>query len=241
MGYQDVFQRVEKKYLINDETYRKLMEKLAANIVSDKYGKSTVSNIYYDTPDRRIIRASIEKPVYKEKLRVRSYGTPTKDSTVFVELKKKYKGIVYKRRSDMTLAQSEDFIKNNISTGKHVQIENELKYFLKFYPDIAPAMFISYERTAFCGAEDSALRITFDRKILYREEVLELDKGVWGKELLNSDECLMEIKVPGAFPVWLSHILNELKIYPTTFSKYAKAYLQSEDIKSRKDKVNSCA
>lgn len=241
MAFQDVFQRFEKKYIITEEKYYILMKMLIKYVVPDKYGRSTICNIYYDTPDHRLIRKSLEKPIYKEKLRVRSYGIPEGNSTVFVELKKKYKGIVYKRRSDMTLDQSKAFFKDNFSTEKHVQIENELRYFLSYYPQIAPAMFISYERDAFYGITDKNLRITFDRKITYRENELELDKGVWGKELLRPDQFLMEIKVPGAFPLWLSHMLTKLDIYPSSFSKYGKAYLQTKETKSKKDKVNNCA
>lgn len=241
MAFQDVFQRFEKKYIITEEKYQLLMKMLSKYVVPDKYGRSTICNIYYDTPDHRLIRKSLEKPIYKEKLRVRSYGIPDGNSTVFVELKKKYKGIVYKRRSDMTLDQSKAFFNDNFSAKKNVQIENELKYFLSYYNRIAPAMFISYERNAFYGIVDKSLRITFDRKITYRENELELDKGVWGSELLNHGQCLMEIKVPGAFPLWLSHMLDELEIYPSSFSKYGKAYLKTKETKSKKDKVNNCA
>lgn len=241
MAFQDVFQRFEKKYIITEEKYQILMKMLSEYVVPDKYGRSTICNIYYDTPDHRLIRKSLEKPIYKEKLRVRSYGIPDGNSTVFVELKKKYKGIVYKRRSDMTLDQSKAFFNDSFSTKKNVQIENELKYFLSYYPHIAPAMFISYERNAFYGITDKNLRITFDRRITYRENELELDKGVWGRELLNPGQCLMEIKVPEAFPLWLSHMLDELKIYPSSFSKYGKAYLKTKGTKSKKDKVNNCA
>lgn len=225
--YQEHFKRYEKKYIIDRRTYSQLLPELEKYFTADKYGKSLISNIYYDTPDRLLIRNSVEKPVYKEKMRIRSYGVPDDDSMVFVELKKKYKGIVYKRRVEMTLSQSRDFVSGTSRPHINPQIENEIEYFLGYYKDIAPSMFLSYDRTALCGIEDSALRITFDTDITYRETELELDKGVFGEKLTDDDTIVMEIKVPSAFPLWLSEILDDLEIYPRSFSKYGMAYLQT--------------
>lgn len=238
---QKIFERVEKKYLIDEKDYRALMERLDGKMKIDQYGKTTICNIYYDTPSHQLIRTSMEKPVYKEKLRVRSYGTPDKNSLVFVELKKKYKGVVYKRRIDMTLDQSNKFIFEGISPEKNKQIENEISYFLKYYKEIAPAMYLSYDRIALYGIEDPALRVTFDNHILYREEALELDKGIWGNELLPPDLKIMEIKIPGSMPMWLSEILDELKIYPASFSKYGEAFKKECSKKIKDGKVIYCA
>lgn len=240
-GNQEVFRRIEKKYIVDEPTYEKLIKKLDGHFVKDRYYKSTICNIYYDTPSHQLVRNSIEKPVYKEKLRVRSYGVPNDEDMVFVELKKKYKGVVYKRRIEMTLAQTRDFFAGKEVPHDNPQIENELKYFLKFYEGIAPAMYLSYDRLAYCGAEDPSLRLTFDTHILYREEQKELDKGIWGKELLPAGVRVMEIKIPNAMPLWLSTILDELEIYPASFSKYGTAYLNEFSEKIHKGKVISCA
>lgn len=240
-GNQEVFRRIEKKYIVDEPTYEKLIKKLDRHFVKDRYYKSTICNIYYDTPSHQLVRNSIEKPVYKEKLRVRSYGVPNDEDMVFVELKKKYKGVVYKRRIEMTLAQTRDFFAGKDVPHDNPQIENELKYFLKFYEGIAPAMYLSYDRLAYCGAEDPSLRLTFDTHILYREEQKELDKGIWGKELLPAGMRVMEIKIPNAMPLWLSSILDELEIYPASFSKYGTAYLNEFSEKIHKGKVISCA
>lgn len=240
-GNQEVFRRIEKKYIVDEPTYEKLIKKLDGHFVKDRYYKSTICNIYYDTPSHQLVRNSIEKPVYKEKLRVRSYGVPNDEDMVFVELKKKYKGVVYKRRIEMTLAQTRDFFAGKEVPHDNPQIENELKYFLKFYEGIAPAMYLSYDRLAYCGAEDPSLRLTFDTHILYREEQKELDKGIWGKELLPAGVRVMEIKIPNAMPLWLSAILDELEIYPALFSKYGTAYLNEFSEKIHKGKVISCA
>lgn len=236
-----MFRRIEKKYIVDEPTYEKLIKKLDGHFVKDRYYKSTICNIYYDTPSHQLVRNSIEKPVYKEKLRVRSYGVPNNEDMVFVELKKKYKGVVYKRRIEMTLAQTRDFFAGKEVPHNNPQIENELKYFLKFYEGIAPAMYLSYDRLAYCGAEDPSLRLTFDTHILYREEQKELDKGIWGKELLPAGVRVMEIKIPNAMPLWLSAILDKLEIYPASFSKYGTAYLNEFSEKIHKGKVISCA
>lgn len=240
-GNQEVFRRIEKKYIVDEPTYEKLIKKLDGHFVKDRYYKSTICNIYYDTPSHQLVRNSIEKPVYKEKLRVRSYGVPNDEDMVFVELKKKYKGVVYKRRIEMTLAQTRDFFAGKDVPHDNPQIENELKYFLKFYEGIAPAMYLSYDRLAYCGAEDPSLRLTFDTHILYREEQKELDNGIWGKELLPAGVRVMEIKIPNAMPLWLSAILDKLEIYPASFSKYGTAYLNEFSEKIHKGKVISCA
>lgn len=237
---QSVFKRIEKKYMVNQEQYHCLMEHFKGRMQVDKYGKTIICNIYYDTPSHQLIRNSLEKPVYKEKLRVRSYGIPDDDSRVFVELKKKYKGVVYKRRVDMTLTQAKSFMVEDISPGINPQIEDEITYFLHFYKDIAPAMFLSYERIALYGIDNPELRVTFDSKITYREQELLLERGVWGEQLLDMGDMIMEIKIPGAMPLWLSDILDELKIFPTSFSKYGTAYLREYKNKFKNGKVTEC-
>ncbi len=250
---QEIFKRVEKKYIVTDEQQEELVRVMAGKAAADNYGLTTICNIYYDTPDHQLIRTSMEKPVYKEKLRIRSYGVPDKDSKVFVELKKKYKGVVYKRRVDMSLIDSYEFVNFGVNPGKNPQIEKEIAYFLKYYRDIGPAMYLSYDRIAYAGTDNPDLRITFDGNITYREEETRLEKGVWGDKLLDPHTRIMEIKIPGAMPLWLSFLLDRMKIYPASFSKYGEAfkrvfsealdpneYLKLGGTKS-KGKVNDCA
>ena len=218
------FQRVEKKYLLKKETYLQLKEKLFLHMHQDEYGKHTISNIYYDTKMDDLIRRSIEKPVYKEKFRVRSYGVPKKDSTVFLEIKKKYKGIVYKRRIAMTLQEAKDYLEKGIAPKEQGQIFREIDYMLHYYEGIAPKLYLAYDRRAWIGNEDENLRITFDTNIRSRRTDMFLEHGDYGTKLLDEQMYLMEIKVPGAFPLWLSAILNELEIYPVSFSKYGNIY-----------------
>lgn len=227
MGNILTFRRREIKYLLDEEKYFKLTDMLKDRLIEDEHGRSAVCNIYYDTPDYRIIRESLEKPVYKEKLRLRSYGTPDDDTSVFVELKKKYKGIVYKRREEMTFAQSEIYLNDGVAPGKKTQIMREIDYFIQYYSELAPSMYISYDREAYYSNENPDLRITFDEDILYRTYDLSLDGEIFGASLLESGQRLMEVKAGGAVPVWLTSLLDSLEIYPTSFSKYGRAYTEA--------------
>lgn len=112
--FQSIFKRYEKKYILTSWQKQKFLETAKLYLAKDKYFHSTICSIYYDTPSRLMIRNSIEKPIYKEKLRLRSYGTPSADDKVFIELKKKYRGVVYKRRTAMTLREAEMFLSGKL-------------------------------------------------------------------------------------------------------------------------------
>lgn len=220
---QAVFKRVEKKYMVEKDTFPILMKRLLEHMNVDQYGMHTICNIYYDTDRYDLIRASLEKPVYKEKFRVRSYGVPNASDNVFLEIKKKYKGIVYKRRMVMDLEASKKFLREGVPPEEESQIQNEIQYFMKYY-EPEPKVFIAYDRMALFGKEDRELRITFDTNIRSRDYDLELESGDHGELLLERGEHLMEIKIAGAMPLWLSSLLTELSIYPASFSKYGNVY-----------------
>ncbi len=225
--YQETFKRYEKKYLVGEKKYKILIAKLQDRLCIDRYGKITVSNIYFDTPNYLLIRNSLGKPVYKEKLRLRSYKTPSIGDDVFIELKKKYKGIVYKRREKLELSMAEDYLYRHKPLARTSQILREIDWFLMFYQNVIPSMFISYQRVAMYGFDNPFLRVTFDSNILWRKEELDIKKGVWGNPLLYEGQRLMEIKTPESMPLWLSRLLSEMEIYPVSFSKYGKAYMES--------------
>lgn len=239
--YQMTFQRFEIKYLLSPVQFRELKKGLEGKLVTDQYGKSTICNIYFDTPDSRLIRQSLEKPVYKEKLRLRSYGLPEEDGSVFLELKKKYKGIVYKRREVMNLSEAEEYLYCHRKPERDSQVLHEIDWFLNYYKQVIPAMYISYDRVAMYGVEDAELRVTFDGNILWRDMKLNLDKGSWGQPLLEPSWCLMEIKIAGSMPMWLGHILDELQIYPASFSKYGQAYAKQTMMKLQNKGGENCA
>lgn len=224
MKFQTVFKRYELKYLITKEQQKLLLAMMEEYMEPDKFGKSTICNIYFDTPSKILIRRSNEKPVYKEKLRVRSYGVATPDTTVFVELKKKYKSVVYKRRIHMKEAAAMNYLKDGIKPEKENQITKEIDYFCQFYKGIEPAVFMSYERKAFFSKNDPNFRMTFDENILCRDYDLSLTSGIYGTSILDKDMVLLEVKTALGIPLWLTAFLTENKLYKTSFSKYGTAY-----------------
>lgn len=226
MAFQTVFQRYELKYLITPEQKDTILLEAAPFMKADKYGNTTVRNIYFDTDDFRLIRHSVEKPVYKEKLRIRSYSKADKDSTVFIEIKKKYEGIVYKRRVALTEQEALFWINGHKKPPFRTQITDEIDYFLDFYPGLHPTVFLSYEREAYYGKNDDGFRITFDKNVLFRTDGLTLEKEASGVPLLPENRVLMEIKCAGAVPMWMVNILSREKIYKTSFSKYGTAYTE---------------
>lgn len=227
MAFKEVFKRVEKKYVISNEQLDALMPAISKHMSGDSYGRSTIYNIYFDTPTHEIIRASIDKPVYKEKLRLRCYCRPDDETTAFVEIKKKYRGTVYKRRISMSYRDAMNFTCLGIPPEHDSQIAHEIKWLLGYYDRIAPAMILTYDRIAFFAKDDPELRITFDSDILSRDYDFDLSLGAYGTPLLGDGECLMEIKIPNAMPLWLVRKLDELRIFPESFSKYGSAYVDS--------------
>ncbi len=225
------FQRVEKKYRLTVAQKEALLSEIGNRLTRDAYGKSTVCSLYLDTPDRRIIRNSIdakgfEKPAYKEKLRLRSYGTPNAETKVFFEIKKKYKGVVYKRRVMLPLSKAMIYLKGGEKPLKS-QIMDEIDWAMKFYESPAPSMLLSCQRDAYTLTENPRIRITFDTDLRYRETDLDLSVGAHGTSLLPDDAVIMELKTDGALPLWLCHALDRHRLYPSSFSKYGTAYLQT--------------
>ena len=217
------FERYEKKYRLTAEQQRAILQGMAPYMKKDAYGAYTICNIYYDTPDWRLIRTSLEKPVYKEKLRVRSYGVPGEDGRVFVELKKKYDGVVYKRRVTMRADEAVPFLAGQLPDGSFGQIGQDIRWFQRHYRT-QPGVFIAYDRLAFAGIDEPELRITFDTNLRWRDTELDLRLGDHGAPITDPDMILMEIKFPGVCPLWLSRLLSREKVFPTSFSKYGACY-----------------
>ena len=190
----------------------------------DKYGRTVIRNIYCDTENYRLVRRSIESPAYKEKLRIRSYERATHDSKVFVELKKKFDSVVYKRRISLSEHSAFDWVNGISPCEKSTQISREIDYFLSYYQTIHPTAFLSYEREAFCSADGGDFRVTFDENILCRQSDLSLCSEVWGTPLLDRGLTLMEIKCSAGIPLWMTHALAAERVYKTSFSKYGTAY-----------------
>lgn len=222
-GYQAVFRRKEIKYLLSQRQVRALLPVLEEHMEPDAFAHSSISNLYYDTPDYRMIRRSLAKPGYKEKLRLRCYQVPRGDTQSFLEIKKKVSGVVYKRRTSLPYAQARAYLGGQ-APGGDSQIFRELDWMLLAYQGLSPAMFLSYERDSFKGVDDPNLRLTLDQDILWRTDALDLRRGTWGEQLLRPGQVLMEIKIANAMPLWLAQALSEHAVYPASFSKYGQAY-----------------
>lgn len=224
MADQAVFKRYELKYLVTSAQKAKIIESMKPYMELDQYGRTIIRNIYYDTENYRLIRNSIEKPIYKEKLRVRSYTKADSQSKVFVELKKKYKHVVYKRRCSLTQEEAEQWLAGKRKCKNQNQITKEIDYFVTYYKTLRPAVFLSYEREAYYCKNGTDFRVTFDENVLFRQEQMSLMEDVWGTSLLPEGNVIMEIKCSGGIPMWMSSVLSEEKIYKTSFSKYGTAY-----------------
>lgn len=227
------FKRYEKKFLLTQQQYEALIPRLLDYMEPDQYclggNNYSIYNIYYDTVHSDVIRHSISKPYYKEKLRLRSYRIPRNQTDkVFLELKKKINGIVNKRRVVLTLKEANLFISQGIRPKvkdyMSEQVINEIAYYLS-HEKVQPSVYIGYTRKAFFSKEDSDFRLTFDSQILTRREALTLEDGYFGKNILEENEYLMEVKILGAIPVWFTKILSELEIYNTHFSKYGQEFM----------------
>lgn len=222
----DVFRRRELKFLINAQQRQFMEQVLAERMVPDSYGCSTICNLYYDTPDYRLIRRSLEGPVYKEKLRLRSYGQVGPGVDVFLEMKKKYLGIVYKRRIRVTEPEAMAFMLCRKPLAKQSQIGRELEYFRDYYATLAPRVYLCYDRMAWFDKTDPGLRLTMDRNIRYRTDGLSLTAQPGGRAILPEEVSMMEVKAQGAIPLWLASLLSEQRIRKDSFSKYGRAYTE---------------
>lgn len=224
MADQAVFERYEMKYRMTRRQRRAVLAAMLPYMKLDNYGHTTIRNIYFDTDSYRLVRNSIDKPVYKEKLRIRSYKQVSAQDKVFIELKKKYNDVVYKRRESLSQLETLEWIVRETPFPKATQIGNEIDYFFEHYESLKPKVFLSYEREAFYALDGSDFRVTFDENILARQEELSLSREVWGEPLMDENDVLMEIKTSGGIPLWMTHVLAQEKLYKTSFSKYGTAY-----------------
>lgn len=224
MAFQTVFKRYELKYMLTHEQKGKILEDISPYMALDTYGRTTIRNIYLDTENYRLVRRSIERPAYKEKLRIRSYAQANGDSTVFVELKKKYEKVVYKRRLPLSEREAMAWICREKACPMNTQISREIEYFMNFYGKLRPSVFLSYEREAYYEKAGGDFRITFDDSILCRQTDISLCSPVYGTPILPEGKILMELKCSGGIPLWMTRVLSRERIYKTSFSKYGTAY-----------------
>lgn len=234
-GY--VFKRYELKYLLTAEQYAAVKKEIESRLVPDAFGKNVIQSLYYDTPDYRLIRESIEKPVFKEKLRLRCYNLNVNDKDVYLEMKRKYDGVVYKRRISCKESEADSLFSGKVFSS---QIGKELSYFINFYGDLRPKILILYDREAFFD-RGGDLRVTFDKNIRYRTDNLNFHSSLDGERLLQDGFVLMELKTGTALPLWLCDLLDKESIRKTSFSKYGTAYKREYEKISLKRSVALCS
>lgn len=227
----EVFNRYEYKYKISQKQFLQVLEVLDEHMRLDAYNVGrrpyTIANIYFDTSDDHLVRASLNKPEYKEKLRLRSYGVPVSDAKVYLEIKKKFKGMVNKRRTTLRLEEAYRFVSSGMIPERmaymNPQVMQEIAYFLKLY-DLSPKLYLAYDRIAYFENGNNDLRISFDQNIRSRRYDLKLELGDYGTLLLPEDTVLMEIKTSRAMPIWLANMLSKLEIRRISFSKYGSEF-----------------
>lgn len=220
-----VMKRYELKYLLDAEKTAYLKEQLQGHMRIDQFGLSSIASLYFDTPDYRLVRASMGRPMFKEKIRLRSYGLATDESPVYLELKRKACGVVYKRRVQSTIPLVQKFFDEDVDICAGGQINQEIKTFRDYYRSLVPSCLIIYDRTAY-DEPDGDLRLTIDSNPRYRVQDLSLKKSMEGTSLLPDGWTILEVKVQDAMPLWLADILSKGKIYKGSFSKYGEAYRQ---------------
>ena len=241
----EVFNRYEKKYILDEDIYMNLKNEISGYMEPDKYNKEgkiyTISNIYYDTINNDLITRSIQKPIYKEKLRLRGYGVPKLDDMVFLEIKKKYDGIVNKRRSSMKLGEAVKMLETGrmeeLQPYMNEQIIHEIEYMLSNM-EIVPALYLAYDRYAYFDVADRDFRLTFDFNVRSRREDLDLTKGDYGELLFDEGTIIMEMKASNAVPLWFAKVLSKYKLYPVSVSKYGTEFKKKllETMSERNDK-----
>lgn len=224
-GY--VFRRVEKKYLLNKKQKEAFLKDIKDYIERDDFYKSDICNIYFDNINNDMISSSLEKPIFKAKLRVRSYKVPKIDDYVFLEIKNKYKGVVGKRRIKLKLKDFYNYLENDVM--EDTQIMKEIDYYFKYY-GLKPYIFVAYDRVSYRSKDDENLRITIDSNLRSRKEDLRLELGNHGEKYFDDDTYIMEIKVLDSMPLWLTSILSKNKIYTTSFSKVGNIYRKVEEM-----------
>ena len=231
-----VMKRYELKYYLSKDQLDYFINKINNHMKVDKYGVTSIASIYFDTPDFRLINKSIEKPNYKEKLRLRSYGFANENSPTFLEIKRKCEGIVYKRRISLLESEVEELLYSKESR-KRDQISREIEAFFENYQNLEPKYLIIYDRVAYYQ-DNGDLRITIDMNPRYRTNDLNLHTSMEGISLLDDDGAILEVKVQHSIPLWLTAILSEGKIYQTSFSKVGTAHKLELAKKQRTNIIN---
>ena len=220
---KNVFQRIEQKYLLTKQQYLNLQNIINKYFEKDNYYQSKIYNLYFDNNNNDIIINSLEKPIYKSKIRLRSYKEIKKDSEVFLEIKKKYNGIVYKRRLSLTYQEWNNYYTKNIFPNHDTQIMKEIDYEIKSF-NLKPTIFVAYDRLSYYCKDDKNFRITFDTNLRSRSTNLKLKDSKENKDYFNEEIYIMEAKTIYGLPLWFTNLLTKNNVYPCSFSKVGNIY-----------------
>lgn len=221
-----IFQRKEKKYHLSYGKYNRLIKELDLHMTRDEYGLHTINSLYYDTVNYDLISLARRKPNYREKLRIRCYGTDYVNAPYFLEIKKKVNKVIYKRRVDMNFYQVNDFINHgllpiNNSFSDELTLM-EVKRILD--NNVFPSVMVIYDRIALFDNLDPNFRVTFDFNMRWRKDRLNFLHDDSGSIIAPEVDVIMEVKILKSYPLWFSQLLSELKIFPQSFSKFGEVY-----------------
>ena len=222
-----IIDRMEQKYFVSFDKYNKLMKLINNKLVKDKYFSERIYNIYFDNDEYEFMTKSLDKPLYKEKVRLRSYETKDKNSNVFLEIKKKFQGHGNKRRVVINYNEAKDYIDNKIIPNTNKQIMGELDYTFK-KNNLKPKISLTYDRLSYAFKEDESYRVTFDTNIRYSNKKVDL-VDLDDEYCLFNDGYIMEVKTLKGYPSWFIKALNELKLYPVSYSKVGEAYKELKE------------
>ncbi len=230
----EVFNRYELKFILDKSMAQEMIQALKGHVMLDQYGDGEgfyrIINLYYDTEDHLFFHETVNRQEFRQKLRLRAYNKVSIDTPVFLEIKKKYDGVVYKRRTMLTLQDAYAFLAKgqeqqdySVYDASNVQILGEVAFLKRFY-SLAPKVVVSYDRQAFLGIKENDLRITFDSNLRKRESDLKLESGPWGELFMDASSYILEIKVNGRIPLWLAQILSGFQCWRQGYSKYTSSY-----------------
>ena len=230
------FSRYEFKFPVKYDDMDRMLDDLAPYVGQDEHtdenGYYTISSIYLDNDTWQCFYETINRDKYRQKVRLRVYGSVDNNSICFFELKAKFKGLVGKRRVKMRLGDAMTFIKEcnaghdpdiNTFECSNRQILKELKHII-LTKSLKPTVVVSYERLALFSKDDPDLRITFDVNIRTRDTELDLTKGTGGDYVTSEDTAILEVKTSKNIPYWLVGILKKYNYKDQTFSKYCSHF-----------------
>lgn len=227
---QSAFNRYEQKFLIPIDQIDHIKEQIGPYVTQDdnaSLSHYTICNIYYDTTNDEIIKRSVSKPMFKEKLRLRCYGEPKQGDIMFLEIKKKLNGFVNKRRTSISYEDACMLIHEKVMPIKksyhNSQVLNEIYFYVK-NKQLIPRISLSYDREAYYAIDDESIRLTFDYNMTSRRDNVNLGRTHEDTLIVQDERAILEVKTTGALPLWLTNILTANQIYPNSFSKYGTEF-----------------